>query len=75
MDVLHHDIPVRVLPLSGRPERRGHWSSDLNVFRERRRRVGHEILPLAVHRSIVFVEETKRIGVRPAIFAILSLWP
>src|SRR5438067_13746872 len=29
IDVLHHDIPVRVLPLSGRPECRGHWSSDL----------------------------------------------
>src|ERR1051326_8459036 len=36
VDVLHHDVPVRVLPLSGRPECRGHWSSDLGVFREKK---------------------------------------
>jgi hypothetical protein len=34
----------------------GHWSSDLGVPLERRRRIGHEIFPLRDHRSIVFVE-------------------
>src|SRR5437868_3344209 len=55
IDVLNHDIAVRVLPLSNSPKCRGHWSSDLNVFRERHRGVGHEIRQLAVHCSIVFV--------------------
>src|SRR5689334_9623307 len=56
IDVLLHDIPVSVLTLSNRPECRSHWSSDLSVLVERRRRVGHEILPLAVHCSILFVQ-------------------
>src|SRR5690242_9463921 len=44
-------------------ECRGHWSSDLSILGERRRRVGHEILPLGVYRSGVQVSKFSLRGI------------